>query len=144
VCAAALPAQGVEQFAREHGRYPDLVVLHSNYWDIAQIVLFRWWEGWEPEYTALMLEWLARADKVAAYLQARRAAAPLVLLSKCPLCSGRGWYRKRLEAPSSDMAACMRLVMVVLLAPGNAVPWLAAVFGRSWHCPGGKWMRLYG
>ena len=68
-------AQGLEQFKREHGRYPDLVVLHSNYWDIAQIVLFRWWEGWEPEYTQLMLDWLARAEKVAAYLEVRHGLA---------------------------------------------------------------------
>ena len=73
-------AQGLEQFRREHGRYPDLVVLHSNYWDIAQVVLFRWWEGWEPEYTQLMLDWLARAEKVATYLEVRAAVeAPLLL-----------------------------------------------------------------
>ena len=67
----AAPPQGLEQFREEHGRYPDLVVLHSNYWDIAQIVLFRWWEAWEPEYVALMRDWLERADKVARFLEVR-------------------------------------------------------------------------
>ena len=79
-CVSA--AQGLEQFRREHGRYPDLVVLHSNYWDIAQVVLFRWWEGWEPEYTQLMLDWLARAEKVATYLEVRAAVEAPVF---CPL-----------------------------------------------------------
>ena len=63
--------QGLEQFREEHGRYPDLVVLHSNYWDIAQIVLFRWWEAWEPEYVVLMRDWLARAEKVARFLEVK-------------------------------------------------------------------------
>ena len=74
--AAAL--QGLEQFREEHGRYPDLVVLHSNYWDIAQIVLFRWWEGWEAEYGALLRDWLERAEKVGRFLEVGYCAAPLL------------------------------------------------------------------
>ena len=88
---AAAP-QGLEQFREEHGRYPDLVVLHSNYWDIAQIVLFRWWEAWEPEYVALMADWLARADKAARFLQVRAAAASPLARLGCPLFSGKGCH----------------------------------------------------
>lgn len=62
-------AQGLEMFKEEHGRYPDLVVLHSNYWDVAQIVLFREDDGREHAYGPLMKAWLANAEKVAKFLQ---------------------------------------------------------------------------
>lgn len=61
--------QGLEVFNEEHGRYPDLVVLHSNYWDVAQIVLFREDDGKEHAYGPLMKAWLANAEKVAKFLQ---------------------------------------------------------------------------
>ena len=61
--------QGLEVFKEEHGRYPDLVVLHSNYWDVAQIVLFREDDGQEHAYGPLMKAWLANAEKVAQFLQ---------------------------------------------------------------------------
>lgn len=63
-------------FKEEHGRYPDLVVLHSNYWDIAQIVLFRQWDAPEWEYVRYMQPWLSNAAKVAAFLKVR-CPAPL-------------------------------------------------------------------
>jgi len=56
-------------FKEEHGRYPDLVVLHSNYWDVAQIVLFREDDGQEHAYGPLMKIWLANAEKVGKFLQ---------------------------------------------------------------------------
>ena len=61
--------QALEVFKEEHGRYPDLVVLHSNYWDVAQIVLFRQEDGLEHAYGPLMKTWLANAEKVAKFLQ---------------------------------------------------------------------------
>ena len=61
--------QGLEMFKEEHGRYPDLVVLHSNYWDVAQIVLFREEDGWEQAYGPLMNKWLENAEKAAKFLQ---------------------------------------------------------------------------
>ena len=61
--------QGLEVFKEEHGRYPDLVVLHSNYWDVAQIVLFRGDDGKEHAYGPLMKAWLANAEKVGKFLQ---------------------------------------------------------------------------
>ena len=79
----AAPPQGLEQFRDEHGRYPDLVVLHSNYWDIAQIVLYRWWEAWEPEYVALMRDWLERADKVARFLEVRCCPSRILCVPRC-------------------------------------------------------------
>ena len=66
----------MELFKEEHGRYPDLVVLHSNYWDIAQIVLFRQWDAPEWEYVRYLLPWLSNAAKVAAFLKVR-CLAPL-------------------------------------------------------------------
>ncbi len=59
----------MELFKQEHGRYPDLVVLHSNYWDIAQIVLFRKWDAPEAEFVRTMQPWLHNAAKVATYLK---------------------------------------------------------------------------
>ncbi len=61
--------QALDVFKEEHGRYPDLVVLHSNYWDVAQIVLFRQEDGLEHAYGPLMKTWLANAEKVAKFLQ---------------------------------------------------------------------------
>ncbi len=61
--------QGLEVFKEEHGRYPDLVVLHSNYWDVAQIVLFREDDRKEHAYGPLMKAWLANAEKVGTFLQ---------------------------------------------------------------------------
>ena len=61
--------QGLEVFKEEHGRYPDLVVLHSNYWDVAQIVLFREDDGREHAYGPLMKASLANAEQVAKFLQ---------------------------------------------------------------------------
>lgn len=45
------------------------MVLHSNYWDVAQIVLFREEDGWEHAYGPLMKKWLENADKAAKFLQ---------------------------------------------------------------------------
>ena len=52
-----------------HGRYLDLVVLHSNYWDVAQIVMFREDDRLEHAYGPLMKAWLANAEKVASFLR---------------------------------------------------------------------------
>jgi hypothetical protein len=71
--------QGLELFREEHGRYPDLVVLHSNYWDVAQIVLFREGEALEEEYVRLMRPWLDNAAKVANFLQVRAHHCSCVL-----------------------------------------------------------------
>ena len=65
--------QGLELFKEEHGRYPDLVVLHSNYWDVAQIVMFREWDAPEWNYVNTLQTWLANADKVASFLKVRRS-----------------------------------------------------------------------
>ena len=61
--------QGLEVFKEEHGRYPDLVVLHSNYWDVAQIVLYREDDIQEPAYAPLMKKWLENAEKTAKFLK---------------------------------------------------------------------------
>ena len=45
------------------------MVLHSNYWDVAQIVLFREEDGWEHAYGPLMKKWLENAEKAAKFLQ---------------------------------------------------------------------------
>ena len=73
-------------YKEEHGRYPDLVVLHSNYWDVAQIVLFREEDGWEQAYGPLMKKWLENAEKAAKFLQVMCLCS--TLLKSC-LSSGR-------------------------------------------------------
>ncbi|BDA50920.1 hypothetical protein COCOBI_17-1390 [Coccomyxa sp. Obi] len=70
---------GMELFKQEHGRYPDLVVLHSNYWDIAQIVLFRQWDAPEADYVRTMQPWLHNAAKVASYLKAKAEETGMML-----------------------------------------------------------------
>jgi len=72
----------LEVFKEEHGRYPDLVVLHSNYWDVAQIVLFREDDGQEHAYGPLMKIWLANAEKVGKFLQVMPSLGHL--LEICP------------------------------------------------------------
>ncbi|KAK9907706.1 hypothetical protein WJX75_008525 [Coccomyxa subellipsoidea] len=70
---------GLELFKEEHGRYPDLVVLHSNYWDVAQIVMFREWDAPEWNYVNTLQTWLANADKVASFLKEKAEETGMML-----------------------------------------------------------------